>query len=312
MSKPNLAMPRPCPAPRSDISKPMRVVSPWRVALVLCAVLSGSTLINAQAPDPFRWMDFHSEKDHDIVFWVERSLEGEKWTAIREIGVQYDAALVVTTLRAAPEGSPSQDAFTVWSISLTNHALTPMLKGYNLRWLDFMTFSEGAPQELGVLYDNCGDCSPDTYFTAFHFDMPQHTWAARWMRGGQGVPMLSASTPTAVSWTQVYAGLAEPNGRDLVGTWNHFDYGDQKPAEDFVYRYDLAPISGLERTQHLSGKDADAMKVRVCRAGDVLPGLGRGQDSEMCQQLVNPRAARKPVTTPPANNRGKSTPGSHH
>jgi hypothetical protein len=300
----------------------MRVVSSLAVAALLCAFFAAAPIRAQQAsdqqaaapqgPDPFRWMDFHNEKDQDILVWVTRSLSAEKYTAIREIGVQYDAALVVTTLRAAPDASPNQDAYTVWSVALTNHGITPLLKGYNLRWLDFMTFAEGAPQEPTILYDNCVECSPDTYFTSFHFDKAQHTWEARWMRGGQGVPLWTANPPAVVSWTQVYAGLAEPNGRDLVGTWSHFDYGSAKPAQDFVFRYDLDAISGLERTQLLSGKDADAMKLRVCRTGEAMPGLARGQDSELCQQLVNPHPARKPVTTPPANNRGRSTPGARH
>jgi hypothetical protein len=289
----------------------MRVVSPWRFAGIVCTFLVVSfSLAAQQAPDPFRWMDFHSERDNDTVFWVTRSLAGEKWTAIREIGVQYDAALVVTTLRAAPDTPANQDSFQIWSVSLTSHSLTPLLKGYNLRWLDFMTFSEGAPQEIPILYENCIECLPDTYFTAFHFDKAQHTWAARWMRGGQGVPVWNANPPPGVTWTQVYTGLAEPNGRQLIGTWAHFDYGKEKPAEDYVFRYDLDQLSGLDRTQLLSGKDAEAMKQRVCRAGEALPGLARGQDSELCQELVNPHPERKPVTTPPTHNRGQSTPHS--
>jgi hypothetical protein len=38
-------------------------------------------------------------------------------------------------------------------------------------------------------------------------------------------------------------------------------------------------------------------------------GLERGQDSELCQELLNARTQRKPVTTPPANNRGQSASG---
>ena len=132
------------------------------------------------------------------------------------------------------------------------------------------------------------------------------------MRGGQGVPIWNANPLPGVARTQIYAGLAEPNGREMLGTWSHFDYGDVKPAEDFVFRYDLDPMSGLDRTQLLSGKDADAMKQRVCRAGDALPGLARGQDSALCQDLVNPKPERKPVTTPPAHNRGQSVPGVKH
>jgi hypothetical protein len=292
----------------------MHGVSSWRAAGLLCAVLAIATSVFAQQePDPFRWMDFHSQKDQDIVVWVTQALAAEKWTAIREIGVKYDAALVVTTLRASPESAANEDAFSVWSVSLTNHAVTPLLKGFNLRWLDFVAFVEGGPQEPGVLYDSCGECAADTYFTAFHFDMSQHIWVARWMRGGQGVPVWNTNPPAGVVWTQAYAGLAEANGRALVGTWNHFDYGKEKPPEDFVYRYDVDPLSRLDRTQLLSGKDSEAMKLRVCRAGEVLPGLARGQDSPLCQALVNPRPERKPVTTPPANNRGKSKPpGSHN
>jgi hypothetical protein len=287
----------------------MRGVLLWPVSLLVCAVLAAAIPLPAQQPDPFRWMDFHSEKDQDVIVWVTRSLAVENWTAIREIGVQYDAALVVTTNRSAPQSSPNADSFTIWSISLTNHALTPLLKGYNLRWLDWMTFTEGGPQELPALYDNCIECAPGTLFTVFHYDQMQHNWAGRWMSGGQGVPMWSANTQPGVTWTQVYAGLAEPNGRELLGTWRRFDYGKERPPEDFVYRYDLDPLSGLERTQQLTGKEADALKLRLCR--DALPGLARGQDSELCQQLVNPHPGRKPVTTPPSNNHGKSVPAGH-
>ena len=290
----------------------MRVVFSWRVIAYLFALVAAAIPCSAlQAPEPFRWMDFHSQKDQDIIVWVTQALKSEKWTAIREIGVQYDAALVVTTLRATPESAADQDTYQAWSISLTNHLLTPILKGYNLRWLDLMTFKGGGPQDLPILYDSCAGCAPDTYFTAFHFDMAQHAWAARWMRGGQGVPIASANMPAGVALTQVYAGLAEPDGRQLLGTWSHFDYGGQKPPQDYLYRYDLDPFSGLERTQLLSGKDADAMKLRLCRAGDALPGLSRGQDSALCQPRGTPRPERKPVTTPPVNNRGKSVPGAH-
>lgn len=289
----------------------MRFVFRWAVAATVFALLLGFTPAKGQEPDPFRWMDFHSEKDHDIVFWVERSLAAEKWTAIREIGVEYDAALVVTTLRLAPDATPSEDGFQIWSVSLTTHALTPLLKGYNLRWIEGMRFAEAAPLEPALLYDSCVECAADTYFTTLHYDRAQHLWAPRFVRGGNGVPVASANPPAGVTWTQVYAGLAEPNGREQIATWSHFDYGGQKPAEDFVYRYDLDPFSGLERTQLLSGKEADAMEQRVCRAGDVMPSLAHGQDSELCQALVNPHPERKPVTTPPAHNRGQSVPHAH-
>jgi hypothetical protein len=263
--------------------------------------------------DSFRWMDFHSPKDQDIVVWVTRALEVEHWSSIREIGVIYDAALVVTTQRTNPQGSPSSDTFQLWSVSLTTRALTPILKGVNLRFLDWMQFHEGWPQELGALYDDCSECASTTYITALHYDLAQHIWNARWLRGGLTVPVWSANGPAGVELTRVYAVLAEPNGREMVGTWNHLEYGKLKPAEDFVYRYDLDTFSGLERTQLLSGKDAEAMKQRLCGVQGATGNVARGQDSALCRQIVHPRAERRPVTTPPPNNQGRSMPpGAKH
>jgi hypothetical protein len=281
----------------------------WMVAMLSVA----SPLYAQQAPDGFRWVDFHSDKDQDTVAWVRRSLAGEKWTAIREIGVEFDAALVVTTLRATPQLQPNSDTFAVWSVSLTNHAITPLLRGANLRWLDWMRFADGAPMEPAVLYDSCAECVPDVYFTAFHYDYAQHVWAARWLRGGQGVPLWNASLANAGGWMQVYAGLAEPNGREMLGVWVHRDNAKPKEADDYVYRYDLDPAGGLERTQLLTKKDAEAMKLRLCSAQGGLPGLTRGQDAALCQPVAKSRYERKPVTTPPANNRGQSAPpGGRH
>jgi hypothetical protein len=294
----------------------MRLVSSWRFHVLLATVLAAATsLCGQQAPENFRWVDFHSaqdQKDQDVVVWVTRSLEPEKWTAIREIGVEYDAALVVTTLRATPQSATAADTFTVWSLSLTNHSLAPLLKGVNLRLLDWMLFAEGKDRELGALYDDCTECNAATFFTAFHYDVAQHMWAARWMRGGQAVPVWSANPPAGVALTQVYAGLAEPNGRELIGAWEHFDYGKEKDPEDFIYRYDLDPFSGLERSQLLSGKETEAMKQRLCGGQGAVAGLGlglaRGQDSQLCQQAAPHRPERRPVTTPPGNNHGQSVP----
>jgi hypothetical protein len=251
-----------------------------------------------QAPNDFRWIDFHSPADQDTVVWVERSLDAEKWTAIREIGVQFDAALVVTTLRATPQSITSTDTFSVWSVSLTNRSVIALLKGVNLRLLDWMLFAQGQPRELGALYDDCHECNASTYFTAFYYDIRQHGWATRWMRGAQSIPISTSNAPPGVKLARVYAVLADPNGHEFVATWNHFDYGDQKPGEDFVYQYDVDPWNGLDRTEILNGKDADAMKRRLCLATDTVSGLAHGQDSILCVAPVKPptphRATRKP------------------
>jgi hypothetical protein len=292
-----------------DLSGPMRGISRWVVVglMALAAICIVSPCVG-QAPDNFRWIDFHSPKDEDVSVWVTRALDNEKWTAIREIGVQYDAALVITTLRATSQSAANEDTFSVWSVSLSDRTLTPVLKGANLRLLDWMLFKAGGPRELGLLYDDCNQCAATTFLTAFYYDLRQHTWAARWLRGGQAAPIWSANSPQGVVQTQIYAVMADSNGRETLGTWNHLEYGKQKPAEDFLYRYDTDPLSGVERTQLLFGRDAASMKERICRGEDAVSGLSRGQDSALCQPYEKPRPERRPVTTPPANNQGQSRP----
>jgi hypothetical protein len=293
----------------------MRVVLPRfplpRFLLALCLV--PLSIHAQQAPENFRWIDFHAQSDQDVVVWVTRALTVADWTAIREIGVEYDAALVITTQRASPQSAPNADTFTIWSVSLTNHALTRLLKGVNLRLLGWMMFADGRPRELGALYDNCVECQASTFFTAFHYDISQHAWAARWINGGQGAPVWTTNTPAQIDLSQAYAVMAEGNGREFLSTLRHFDYGKQKPSDDFVYIYDVDPFTDLDRIQVLSAKQADAMKQRLCHPQDVVYGLARGQDSEVCQPAAKPRSDRRPVTTPPANNRGQSAPpGTKH
>jgi hypothetical protein len=275
-----------------------------------------SSLGAQQTSGDFRWIDFHSAADQNIVTWVTRSLTVEKWTSIREIGVVYDAALVITTDRATPQSPPNSDAFTVWNVSLTSHVVAPLISGVNLRWFDWQRFAEGAPLELTALYDNCANCAATTYFAAFHYDVAHHMWTMRWMHGGQGVPVWNSNTTgiAGVVWTQVYAVMAGPGGNAQLATWNHFDYGTLKPPSDTVFRFDLDPITDQERTIELTKVDpklkeeAKFMELRLCRGQDAVEGLARGQDSVLCQQLLGAQPQRKPVTTPPANNHGRSAP----
>jgi len=209
------------------------------VALVATGLALPTPLPGQQSPENFHWVDFHSKQDQDVVVWVARSLDPEKWTAIREIGVEYDAALVVTALRKTPQTPPALDSFSVWSVSLTNHSVNLLLSGTNLRLLDWMLFAIGRPRDLGALYDDCNECDASTYLTAFYYDITQHSWAARWMRGKQAIPLSSASVPQDVTVSEAYAVLADPNGHEIVSTWNHFDHGKLKDPEDYIYQYDV-------------------------------------------------------------------------
>ena len=290
----------------------MRSRLPRGFLLVVFAVLAFAAPLGAQPPtDTFRWVDFHSTQDESIILWVTRSLAVEKWTAIREIGLLYDAALVVTTYRAKPDASPSADTFTIWNASLTSHTIVPLLSGANLRWFEWQRFVDGGSQELTALYDNCGECAASTYFTAFRYDAARHAWTARWLHGGEAVLVWSSTPPTGtgITWTQVYAVMGGADGRALLATWNHFDYNkkDKRPS-DTVFRFDVDPMTNMERTTELTGKDAEAMELRLCSGQDTIDGLARGQDSALCSEVLGKQPQRKPVTTPPANNRGRSTP----
>ena len=284
----------------------------FHFAAALALAFPYSPAIHAQQTSgSTRWIDFHDPKDQNIVAWIERSLTVEKWTAIREIGVVYDAALVVTTEREGPQSLPSDDSFTVWNASLTSHEVAPLLKGVNLRWFDWEHFADGAPAELTVLYDNCHNCAASTFFTSFRYDLAHHQWVARWIRGGQGVLVWNAVPPSApgVTWTQVYALMSGAENHAYLCTWNHFDYGNKRQPSDTIFRYDVDSMTGLERTVELTRENAEAMKLRLCRGQDAIQNLERGQDSPLCQQLLGTQPQRKPVTTPPANNRGQSAGG---
>jgi hypothetical protein len=291
----------------------------WFAALALTAFGAGTAWAQTNV-EAFHWVDFHDAKDAPTVTWVTQALKAEKWTAIREIGVQWDSAVVFTSERKTPQSTPPSDAYTVWSVSLAKHEVQPLLHAVNPRILNWTSF--GGPYqyvpELPLVYDDCSDCNtPSTFFTTLYYNFSAHAWRARWMHGDQAAALWSAGNVDGVTRTQVYGLLTEPPGRDVLATWSHFDYGKAKPAEDFVFEYSVDPGSGLEQTQGLSGKHAEEMMARLCKADPAqidpaLAELARGQDSEACQSLKGSksmaRPARRPVTTPPANNHGQSTP----
>lgn len=272
-------------------------------ALLVAAIpaLSQQPEASPRQPGSFYWVNFHSPKDQSIVIWVTRSLAVEDWTNIREIGVMYDSALVVTTNRATPQSLPDTDSFNVWNVSLINHLVTPVLKGVNLRWLAMLRLFAGAPMEPAVLYDNCRQCAANTYFTTFHYDVATRRWEARWVNGGDGVAVWNTNHPAGMDWTQVYAVTTGGNGIAQLVTWNHFDFGPGKPPEDSIFRYDVDPFSGLDRIAVVSPKEVEAAKVALCNAQDAVTGLARGQDSDLCREVLHkPARFSKPLRGVPA------------
>jgi hypothetical protein len=287
----------------------------WSLFLIALFVSSQPFLHGQAAMDAFHWVDFHDSKDAPTVQWVTTALKAEKWSAIREIGVQWDSALVVTTLRETPQSSPQTDNYTIWSVSLAKHEVQPLLHAVNPRIVDWTSFGGAVVPELGMVYDDCSGCDATTFFTTLYYSYKDHGWRARWMRGDQAASLSTNGTTDGVVRTQIYGLLTDPPGRNVLGTWTHFDYGKTKPAEDFLYEYSVDPASGLDQTQALSDKHADQMKERLCKADPgqadpALAELARGQDSQICRDLVpaKTKPGRRLTTTPPANNRGRSVP----
>jgi hypothetical protein len=316
----------------ASLAVPAKRTLRFALLLSLSALAAGHARAQA-GMDAFHWVDFHNAKDAPTVAWVTDALKAEKWTDLREIGVLWDSAIVVTIERKSPQSTPASDAYTIWSVSLAKRDAQPLFHGTGLRILNFTNFGglyQQAP-ELALIYDDCYGCdAPSSFFTTLYYNFTDHAWRARWMRGDQGAVLWNTGAVEGVKRTQVYAVLSDPPSREILATWSHFDYGGAKPAEDSVFEYSVDPVTHLEQTQGLSEKHADEMKQRLCRAGveaqgsvqvdPALAQLARGQDSDICLELLGGKSAtkpgakptirtgRKPATTPPANNQGKSTP----
>jgi hypothetical protein len=284
----------------------MRDFRPIALIALAFALLCGAPSLCAQTPEAFRWVNFQSETDADIVSWVTHSIAKEKWTSIREIGVQYDAALVVTQQRSTTQSMPDDDIFTIWSASLTSHDRKPILTGTKLRFAGWLRFVNGHASEIAALYDDCTRCQATTYFTTFHYDPASHDFVTRWMKAGQAAPVWSSNTLAEGDWVQIYGVYPRPDGTVQLGTWSHFEDSAHKPQQDYVYLYSIEVSDVTEEAVPLTGKMADQMKQRLCHADGLVPGLARGQDAPICFRYHSYEP--HPITSPPANNHGKALP----
>ena len=224
------------------------------VAILATSFLAALRVCAQQPPEAFHWVDFHSDADSDVVNWVCHSLDSQQWTVIREIGVEYDAALVITDQRKSKNAMPNTDTFSLWSVSLTTHATTLLVSGAKLRFVDWLRFTAGRAPEIALFYDDCEHCQATTFFTALHYDATSHEWVARWMRAGQAAPVWSSNTLADGSWTQLYGLFPKMDGSVALATWSHFDDTTHKPQSDFVYLYSVDVGSGIESRYYSRAK----------------------------------------------------------
>lgn len=282
-----------------------------RIVLGVVVALLGFTQFawsQAQAPSEFHWVNM--EKDEWTVGLVRKALQKEQFTAIREIGVLGDAALVFVANRKQPDAIPEKDEISVYTASLRTLFSQKLLTAYQVRPVGWSNFVPGHRPELATVFADCVDCDPSTFLTSFYFEGKSDTWQARWMAEQHGSSLLSKHVSSDYTTQQVYAMVADRDGRESLVTWIRYDYLNSKRFDDYVYQYDVDPASGLDRIQRINGKEIAATQLKLCQIDPAWGYLKYGQDSELCAALVpaKSRPARHITTTPPAQNQGRSRP----
>ena len=260
------------------------IVSIWTMIFLLYACCGRSA--SAQAMEGFAWTDLHQETER--VAAVSKSLEGEKFTSLREIAVVGDAALVVTSTRATPTSRPDQDQYNAYSLDLKSPDQKPelLMTGTHLQFRDWLRFVREGDTELVATYDDCSDCRATTFLTSFYVDGKTKKWRARWPREVAGAPLFSATPGNPGQTDQVYALMMGEDGRALLVTWSHFQQKKGVTGEDYLFEYDVDPASGRERVRPIYGADAPPLKLRLCKAEGQALGIAAGQDTASCTQIV--------------------------
>jgi hypothetical protein len=257
-----------------------------RLALAV-ALICASHSSSAQIYDGFAWVDLKT--DTQTVAKVTQFLRDQPYTAIREIGVVGQQALVITTLRKDPTANPLNDAFTAYGVSLKDDSVEELLDGTNLKYIDWQKFYDYDTPELLATYDDCAQCKATTFLTAFYIDRKTKRWGARWRREIAGAPLYSAD-PTK---NYAYALFINVDQRVVLDTWT--SYPEQKKSSrggEFLFEYRIEPMSDQGTSRPLTGRDVAPVKERLCKGQDVVFGIAGGQDSAACRQLAV--TSRKP------------------
>lgn len=256
----------------------------WWFWTVLILIACGAPYGRAQVIDGFSWVDMKA--DAKIVDRVDYLLQNKTYTAIREIGLVGQQALVITSTRKDPIVNPLNDSFTAYGVSLHDGSVEELLDGTNLKYIDWQKFYDYDAPELVATYDDCAQCKATTFLTAFYIDRKTRRWGARWRREVAGAPLYS-SDPTK---SYVYALFMNVDQRVVLDTW--VSYPEQKKSSRggeflFEYRIDIPSDQGTSRP--LSGRDVLPAKQRLCAGQSVVFGIAGGQDSAACKELLGKR-----------------------
>lgn len=279
---------------KKDSSALARVRCEGVFCLALLTMACGGWRANAQAVEGFAWTDLRGETDRVGV--VTKALEGEKYTALREIAVVSDEALVITASRPNPTARPDQDHYIVYSVDLKNASDKPvqLMTGTHLQFRDWLRFVRDGETELVATYDDCSDCRATTFLTAFYLDAKTRKWRARWPREVAGAPLFSAAPGNPGETDQAYALMVGADGRAVLATWSHFQQRKRGTGDDYLFEYDVDPASGLERSRQVLGSEAGPLRTRLCKAEGSVLDIAAGQDTASCKQVSRAGERRAP------------------
>jgi hypothetical protein len=263
---------------------------------LIMGLLSLSVGARAQMPTGFHWVNFKQEPD--TVARIAKVLQAENYSAIREIGVVADFALVLTTEREPEWTTPEGDMWTVYSISMEAAEFRKLLSGYNLRMVTWLKFVPGHDGDLGITYLDCYECEAATLFTAFHFRRKEG-WQARWpSKEPDHLPgILFMSSDAGVPYTdddvdQVWAVMSPASGLASIGTWYHSRDLKTGKVTSVATKFSVG-FAGEEKSTALNGTAATLWERTLCKPADAVPSLMGGQDSKSCKNLFQHRALPK-------------------
>jgi hypothetical protein len=266
--------------------------------LVLTMLLLAMRLGWADVPTGFSWVNIESDKT--TMTAVRHALHDPSITAIREVGLEGNFALVMTASREAGAPTPDYDLWSIYNISLATGKTQLLISGYGVTLLDWIG---PANHELALTYYNCWECEAAKLLTTLHF-VKSIGWKARWPNKSdagkfpQPGALVSTSDIPDSSDEQVDVVFAvistQKNGSSFaVGSWLHQYNAATGKIDDDVERYSVGPTDD-DRTERLTGQEALKWERTICSPANIMIQPRTGQSSKICRDVLRGTADRQP------------------
>jgi hypothetical protein len=257
------------------------------------AALAVGVRSNADTPQGFRWANL--ETDSATMAKVRTALKGVAITAIREVGIEGDYALVMAVNREIDAPTPDYDQWYIYNLSLKTGQKRLLAFGYGVKQIDWI--GPGA-SELEITYYDCWECEAATLLTTLR--LTRTGWKARWVQKSEHVDYpqpgaLVQETPEddTNEVDQVFA-LVEGTSKSVeAGSWFHARNLQTGKIEDDVYRYWVDPTTDADHVDTVKGQAAVAWERKICDRSEIVSEPGIGQDSKACRSVKRPAAPKK-------------------